>query len=76
MDVMRGAFDAHGHDVVFEVSGVLRQVQLKAMVAGGKRRDVSVNMRLRSEDADVLHLSLLLNLSNPLVMSQTPCRPT
>lgn len=48
MDVMRGEFDAHGHDVVFEAAGVLRHVQLKAMVAGGKRRDVSVNVRLRS----------------------------
>ena len=48
MDVMRGEFDAHGHDVVFEAAGVLRHVQLKAMVAGGKRRDVNVNVRLRS----------------------------
>lgn len=48
MDVMRGDFDAHGHDVVFEAAGVLRHVQLKAMVAGGKRRDVNVNVRLRS----------------------------
>ena len=48
MDVMRGEFDAHGHDVVFEAAGVLRHVQLKAMVAGGKRRNVNVNVRLRS----------------------------
>ena len=48
MDVMRGEFDAHGYDVVFEAAGVLRHVQLKAMVAGGKRRDVNVNVRLRS----------------------------
>lgn len=48
MDVMRGEFDAHGHDVVFEPAGVIRHVQLKAMVAGGKRRDVNVNVRLRS----------------------------
>ena len=48
MDVMRGEFDAHGHDVVFEAAGVLRHVQLKAMVVGGKRRDVNVNVRLRS----------------------------
>lgn len=48
MDVMRSEFDAHGHDVVFEAAGVIRHVQLKAMVAGGKRRDVNVNVRLRS----------------------------
>jgi len=48
MDVMHGEFDAHGHDVVFEAAGVIRHVQLKAMVAGGKRRDVNVNVRLRS----------------------------
>ena len=51
MDVMRGEFDAHGHDVVFEAAGVLRHVQLKAMVAGGKRRDVNVNVRLRSRSS-------------------------
>lgn len=48
IDVMRGEFDAHGHDVVFEAAGVLRHVQLNGMVAGGKRRDVNVNVRLRS----------------------------
>lgn len=48
MDVMHGEFDAHGHDVVFEAAGVIRHVQLKVMVAGGKRRDVNVNVRLRS----------------------------
>jgi hypothetical protein len=51
LDVMRGEFDAHGHDVVFEAAGVLRHVQLKAMVAGGKRRDVNVNVRLRSRSS-------------------------
>lgn len=48
MDVMRSEFDAHGHDVVLEAAGVIRHVQLKAMVVGGKRRDVNVNVRLRS----------------------------
>lgn len=48
LDVMRSEFDAHGHDVVFEAAGMIRHVQLKAMVAGGKRRDVNVNVRLRS----------------------------
>ncbi len=33
MDVMRSEFDAHGHDVVLEAAGVIRHVQLKAMVA-------------------------------------------
>jgi hypothetical protein len=48
LDVMRGEFDAQGHDVVFEAAGIIRHVQLKAMVAGGKRREVNVNVRLRS----------------------------
>ncbi len=48
LDVMHGEFDAHGHDVVFEAAGFIRHVQLKVMVAGGKRRDVNVNVRLRS----------------------------
>lgn len=49
MDVMRSEFDAHGHDVVLEAAGVIRHLQLKAMVAGGKRRDVNINVRLRSK---------------------------
>lgn len=48
MDVMHSEFDAHGHDVVLEAAGVIRHVQLKAMMAGGKRRDVNINVRLRS----------------------------
>lgn len=48
MDVMRSEFDAHGHDIVLEAVGEIRHVQLKAMVAGGKRRDVNINVRLRS----------------------------
>lgn len=49
MDVMRGEFDGHGHDVVFQAAGVLRHVQLKAMILGGKRSNVSINVRLRSQ---------------------------
>ena len=53
IDVMRGEFDAHGHDVVLEAAGVLRHVQLKAMVTGGKRRDVNVN------HAQALHIQIV-----------------
>jgi len=49
MDVLRGEFDGHGHDVVFQAAGVIRHVQLKAMILGGKRSHVSINVRLRSQ---------------------------
>ena len=49
MDVLRGEFDGHGHDVVFQAAGVIRHVQLKAMVLGGKRSNVSINVRLRAQ---------------------------
>ena len=49
VDVMRAEFDGHGHDVVFQAAGVLRHVQLKAMILGGKRSHVSINVRLRSQ---------------------------
>ncbi|MDB5694933.1 MAG: hypothetical protein JWN21_476 [Sphingomonas bacterium] len=46
LEVLRGEVDAHGYDVVLEANGVLRHIQLKAMMADGKRSSVSVNVRL------------------------------
>lgn len=45
-EVLRGEVDAHGYDLVLEVSGILRHIQLKAMIRGGKRRDVGVSLAL------------------------------
>jgi len=47
VDVLKSQFDAQGHDVVFETHGVIRHVQLKASVAGGARRHVNINVKLR-----------------------------
>lgn len=49
MDVLRSEFDAQGHDVVLEATGVIRHVQLKATLEGGKRRNVDINVKLRSK---------------------------
>lgn len=48
-EVLRSEVDSHGYDLVIEAGGILRHIQLKAMVKGGKRRDVSVNVRLASK---------------------------
>ena len=45
-DVLRSEVDAHGHDLVIECQGLIRHIQLKAMVRGGKRRDVAVAVSL------------------------------
>ena len=45
-EVLRSDVDSHGYDLVVEVGGILRHIQLKAMVEGGKRRQVNVNLRL------------------------------
>lgn len=45
-EVLRGDVDDCGHDLVIEADGVLRHIQLKAMVRGGKRANVTVNTRL------------------------------
>ena len=47
-EVLRSEVDASGYDLVVEARGVLRHIQLKSMVTGGKKRSVSVNMRLAS----------------------------
>lgn len=41
-EVLRSEFDGFGYDLVLEVRGVLRHVQLKAMRVGGKRSKVDV----------------------------------
>ena len=45
-EILRSEFDANGYDVVVEARGIMRHVQLKATRAGGKRRDVDVNLAL------------------------------
>jgi hypothetical protein len=45
-EVLRGDFDLDGHDIVIEADGIMRHIQLKCMVAGGKARRVPVNTRL------------------------------
>lgn len=46
IEVLRSDVDRTGHDIVLEANGVLRHVQLKATVAGGKRANVTVNNAL------------------------------
>jgi hypothetical protein len=48
-DVMRGDVDAQGYDIVVEANGIVRHIQLKAMMAGGKRAHVDVNVKLRAK---------------------------
>lgn len=50
-EVLRSEVDASGYDLVVDARGVLRHIQLKSMVQGGKRRSVSVNMRLATKPA-------------------------
>jgi hypothetical protein len=45
-EVLRGDVDNGGHDLVIEANGVLRHIQLKAMIKGGKRADVAINTSL------------------------------
>lgn len=45
-DVLRSDVDCHGHDIVIEAAGVVRHIQLKAMVAGGRRANVTVSTSL------------------------------
>lgn len=45
-EVLRSDVDSHGHDLVIEATGVVRHIQLKAMIAEGKRAGVTINSRL------------------------------
>jgi hypothetical protein len=45
-EILRGDIDLDGHDVVVEVDGVARHIQLKAVAIGGKTREVPINVAL------------------------------
>lgn len=49
LEVLRSEVDSHGYDIVVEARGVLRHIQLKSMVSGGKKQHVGVNLRLASK---------------------------
>lgn len=53
-EVLRSEVDASGYDIVVEAKGVLRHIQLKSMAKAGKKRSVSVNMRLASKPSGCL----------------------
>lgn len=46
LEIMRGEIDRWGHDIVLEAGPIIRHTQLKVMVAGGARTDITVNTRL------------------------------
>ncbi len=48
-DVLRSDVDCHGHDLVIEADGVVRHVQLKGMIAAGRRANVTVKTQLAAK---------------------------
>ena len=51
VEVLRSEVDAHGYDLVIETNGMMRHIQLKSMVRGGKKQHVTVNTRLAAKPA-------------------------
>lgn len=51
MEVLRGDVDRAGHDIVLEAKGIMRHVQLKATISGGKRSSIIVNNALSLKPA-------------------------
>jgi hypothetical protein len=50
-EILRSETDTGGYDVVVDAKGIVRHIQLKATVAGGKRRSVTMNTRLADKPA-------------------------
>lgn len=48
-EILRSDIDRHGHDLVIEADGIIRHIQLKGMVRGGRKYDVPVNTRLAAK---------------------------
>lgn len=49
IELLRSEVDAHGYDLVIEAKGTMRHIQLKSMVAGGKKQHVTMNTRLAAK---------------------------
>ena len=48
-EILRSDVDGDGHDLVIEASGVVRYIQLKAMMARGTRTSITVNTGLAAK---------------------------
>lgn len=46
VEVLRSEFDAGGYDLVMSYGPIVRHIQFKVMVAGGKRAKVTASLRL------------------------------
>lgn len=48
-ELLYGVFDRDGYDVVIEAGGIMRHIQLKAVVADGKRARFTMSTRLATK---------------------------
>lgn len=55
-DVLRGDVDHMGHDVVVEANGVLRHIQLKVKVRGGKTDAIKASLKLADKPSGCIIL--------------------
>jgi len=46
VEVLRSEFDAGGYDLVISLGSIIRHIQMKSKLAGGKSSKVSLNLRL------------------------------
>lgn len=78
-DVLHSEVDAFGHDIILECQGVIRHIQLKAMMREGKRRDVGVSITLARRPSGcviwMLYDPLTLELGPFLWFGSAPGEP-
>ena len=49
VEVLRSEFDAHGYDLVMVRGQIVRHVQLKTIIEGGKAADVKISLKLANQ---------------------------
>ncbi|GEJ56601.1 hypothetical protein [Anaeromyxobacter diazotrophicus] len=59
VDVLRADVDGAGYDLVLDCQGVIRHVQLKSMVEGGKRSHVDIQLSLCSQASGAVVMVVL-----------------
>lgn len=75
-EVLRAETDTSGYDLVIEVDGRLRHVQLKTMRSDGKRRNVDLHLGLAAKPAGCVDASRSRELRDRgILLARRPARP-
>lgn len=69
-EVLRADVDRDGYDLVIEANGILRHIQLKALMRGGRRANITVNTALAAKPSPCV----IWTIYDPVTLELGPFR--